>query len=150
MISCTEFIPAYSEGFKFLESIGGREEVEKFWSELSDLYLKNSLLKLITEKGLEGAFEYWAHSLNEEAADFTMTLDYNKDEFRIDMHKCPSKGMLLSLGHMTPYHSYCDHCEALYKPIVEKAGYKYESEIDYDNASCNLIIKKMNKSYEKR
>lgn len=145
MISCTEFIPAYSEGFKFLEQLGGSEEVEKFWSELSDLYLKDSLQKLMIEKGLAGAFEYWSHSLNEEAADFTMVLDENKEEFKIDMHKCPSKAMLLGLKHMTPYHSYCDHCEALYKPIVEKAGFKYESEIDYENARCSLIIKKNEK-----
>lgn len=141
MISCTEFIPAYSEGFKFLEIVGGRKEVEKFWSELSDLYLKDSLLKLMTEKGLEGAYEYWAHSLNEEAADFTMILDKNKNEFKIDMHKCPSKSMLMEYKHMTPYHSYCDHCEALYKPIAEKAGFTYESEVDCDNASCSLTIK---------
>jgi hypothetical protein len=142
MISCTEFIPAYSEGFKFLEQLGGREEVEKFWSELSDLYLKESLSRLITEKGLEGCFEYWSHALNEEAADFTMTLDNTKNEFRLDMHRCPSKGKLLELIHMTPYHSYCDHCEALYRPVAEKAGFKYKSEVDCDNASCTHIIYK--------
>ena len=92
MISCTEFIPAYSEGFKFLEAIGGREEVERFWSELSELYLTDSLLKLMQEKGLEGCFEYWSQSLNEEAADFTITLNNDKKAFRIDMHKCPQKG----------------------------------------------------------
>lgn len=140
MISCTEFIPAYSEGFKFLEAIGGREEVERFWSELSELYLTDSLLKLMQEKGLEGCFEYWSHSLNEEAADFTITLDNDKKAFRIDMHKCPSKGMLLNLKHMTPYHAYCDHCEALYKPIAEKAGYEYKSEVDGVNAACKLTI----------
>lgn len=142
MISCTEFIPAYSEGFKFLEEIGGRQEVEKFWSELSDLYLKDSLSKLINEKGLEGCFEYWSHSLNEEAADFTMTLDNIKEEFRIEMHRCPSKGRLLELKHMTPYHSYCDHCEALYKPVAVKAGFRYEANVDCDNARCVHIIKK--------
>jgi len=141
MISCTEFIPAYSEGFKFLELMGGRKEVEKFWSELSQLYLKDSLEKLVAEKGLEGCYTYWAHTLNEEAADFTMVLDKNKGEFRIDMHRCPSKGMLLQLDHMIPYHAYCDHCAALYKPIVEKYGYKYESVI-YENASCSITIKK--------
>ncbi len=142
MISCTEFIPAYSEGFKFLERMGGRKEVEKFWSELSELYLKGSLEKLIAEKGLEGCYTYWAHSLNEEAADFTMTLDENKGEFKIAMHKCPSKGMLMELKHMTPYHSYCDHCPALYKPIVERMGYRYDSEIDCDQAQCSITIKK--------
>jgi len=142
MISCTEFIPAYSEGFKFLELMGGRSEVEFFWSELSNLYLKDSLEKLITESGLEGCFSYWAHSLNEEAADFTMTLDNDKRTFRIDMHLCPSRKMLMDLKHMTPYHSYCDHCAALYKPIVGKFGYQYDAIIDCDHASCSITIKK--------
>ncbi|MGJ7027626.1 hypothetical protein [Petrimonas sp.] len=122
--------------------MGGRKEVEKFWGELSEIYLKDSLLKLMMEKGLDGCYEYWSHALNEEAADFTMTLDKDKGEFRIDMHRCPSKGKLLELKHMTPYHSYCDHCEALYKPVAEKAGFKYKSDVDCDNARCSLVIKK--------
>ncbi len=142
MISCTEFIPAYSEGFKFIESLGGRKEVERFWSELSELYLTDTLAKLMDDEGLGGCFTYWAHSLNEEAADFTMVLDEDKNEFTIDMHKCPSKGMLLKLKHMSSYHSYCDHCDALYKPIVERRGFKYESKVDCDNASCSILIKK--------
>lgn len=145
MISCTEFIPAYSEGFKFIERMGGRSELEKFWSELSDLYLKDSLQKLMAEKGLDGCYDYWSHSLNEEAADFTMILDKDKGEFSIDMHKCPSKGLLIQLKHMTPYHSYCDHCPALYKPIAEKMGYTYISEIDCDNAKCKITIKQPEK-----
>lgn len=122
--------------------MGGRQEVEKFWRELSKLYLTDSLLKLITEKGLEGCFEYWARSLNEEAADFTITLDEKKEEFTIEMHRCPSKGMLLSLKHMEPYHAYCDHCEALYKPIMQKTGYNYTSVVDGDSARCSILITK--------
>lgn len=142
MISCTEFIPAYSEGFKYIEQIGGRQAVEKFWNALSGEYLKDSLTKLVMEKGLEGCYEYWSHALNEEAADFTMTLDHNKQEFRIDMHTCPSKNMLMELKYMIPYPSYCDHCEALYRPVIERAGFRYEAVIDCDNASCSLTIKK--------
>ena len=142
MISCTEFIPAYSEGFKFLESIGGRVEIEKFWAELSRLGLKDSLDKLVAEQGLKGCYTYWSHSLNEEAADFTMELDEEKGEFIIQMHHCPSQGMLLDLEHIVPYHSYCDHCAALYKPVVEKYGYSYHEEVDADHASCQIIIKK--------
>lgn len=142
MISCTEFIPAYSEGFRFLERIGGRKEVERFWDELSVLYLKGSLEKLVAENGLAGCYTYWSHSLNEEAADFTMTLDEDNGEFSIDMHKCPSKDMLNQLKYMVPYHSYCDHCSALYQPIVESLGYKYKTDIDPDNASCKITIKR--------
>jgi hypothetical protein len=142
MISCTEFIPAYSEGFKFLESIGGRTEVEKFWEELSRLYLNGSLEKLVAEQGLKGCYIYWSHSLNEEAADFTMALDEEKGEFTIQMHQCPSKKMLLDLEHTLPYHSYCDHCAALYRPVIEKYGYTYHEDVDANHASCRIVIRK--------
>jgi len=142
MISCTQFIPAYSEGFKFLETIGGRAEVEKFWAELSRLYLNDSLEKLVADEGLKGCYKYWSHSLNEEAADFTMVFDEEKGEFTIQMHQCPSKQMLLDLKHIEPYHAYCDHCAALYKPVVEKYGYRYQEEIDACHASCQIIISK--------
>ena len=50
MISCTDFIPAYSELFSYLEDKNGKKE------------------------GIGGCFAYWAGTLNEEAADFTMYL----------------------------------------------------------------------------
>ena len=34
MISCTEFIPAYSELFTYLEDKYGRDEVDVFWDYL--------------------------------------------------------------------------------------------------------------------
>lgn len=33
------------------------------------------------------------------------------------------------------------HCPALYKPIAEKMGFTYTSEIDCNNASCKITIK---------
>jgi hypothetical protein len=145
MISCTEFIPAYSEGFKFIEKAGGRIALEKFWSYLSDLYLKDTLEKLVSEEGLEGCNTYWSQSLNEEAADFKMILDEIKGEFSIYMNKCPSKGMLNSFQHMEPYHSYCDHCPALYRPILERQGYNYVDDLsNCANASCIIKIKVVN------
>ena len=48
MISCTDFIPAYSELFKHLESIGGKEAVVDFWKYLSDGFL-NNLRDLVAE-----------------------------------------------------------------------------------------------------
>jgi hypothetical protein len=141
MISCTEFIPAYSEGFKFLEMAGNREGLEKFWAYLSDLYLKDTLNKLADEEGLEGCYIYWSHSLNEEAADFKMVLNEIKGEFRIDMIKCPSKGMLNELKYLEPYHSYCSHCSALYRPVIERLGYKYDEDSSNCNkASCTVTI----------
>ena len=37
MISCTEFIPLYSEFFKFVDKIGGHDAVLACWDHISDL-----------------------------------------------------------------------------------------------------------------
>jgi len=142
MISCTEFIPAYSEGFKFFESAGGRSGLENFWRFLSDTYLKDSLAGLVEKEGLEGCFIYWSQALNEEAADFRIELNEIEGVHRGKMFHCPSKGMLLALKHMEPHKDYCDHCLALYKPVLEKFGYNYEKIIPGpEEASCSSEIK---------
>ena len=144
MISCTEFIPAYSEGFKFLEAKGGRDKVNEFWACLSDLYLEGSLKKLVKRHGIEGCFIYWEKALNEEAADFKMTLDEEKGEFAIDMIKCPSKGMLLEMKHMEPYKAYCEHCPALYSRVLEQMGYEFNMDLSQtDRAKCKLTVREI-------
>ena len=112
MLPCSDFIPAYSELFKFLEARGGREAVEDFWNDLSDRFLGN-LRELVREHGLRGCWLYWSHTLNEEAADFTMELDEEAGRFQIAMHHCPSMGRLLELEHLEPYADYCRHCDVL-------------------------------------
>ena len=43
MISCTEFIPAYSELFKFIEQREGYEGVVEYWNLISDEYVEGRL-----------------------------------------------------------------------------------------------------------
>jgi len=141
VISCTEFIPAYSELFRYLEEKGGREEVQRFWEYLSDNFLGN-LRELVEEHGLRGCWMYWSHTLNEEAADFTMELDEDAGEFSITMHRCPSKGMLLELEQMEPYHDYCAHCDTLYRRVLEPLGFEYIfDDSGCDEARCRLVVR---------
>ena len=142
MISCTEFIPAYSELFKFLHQTGGRAAVTDFWNYLSDNFLGN-LRDLVAKHGIRGCWLYWSHTLNEEAADFTMTLDEEAGEFRIDMHKCPSKGRLMQIKHVEPYDKYCDHCDVLYRRVLEPMGYEVINDLSQvDQARCSVVIRK--------
>lgn len=142
MISCTDFIPAYSQMFKSLEKLGGPEAVQKFWEYLSDKFLGN-LKKLVEEKGLRGCWEYWTHTLNEEAADFTMELDEDSGIFKIDMHYCPSMGRLVETRHVEPYHDYCRHCDVLYRRVLEPLGYEYNIDMcRSDKARCSLTIRR--------
>lgn len=122
MISCTEFIPLYSELFKYLEDLGGHDEVMRYWEYISDTYVADLLGRAVAGKGLRGCWDYWAKSLNEEACDFRMELDERAGTFSIDMRHCPSRGMLNSLTHMEPYYDYCGHCAVLYARQLKKFG----------------------------
>jgi hypothetical protein len=144
MIPCTEFIPAYSELFKFLEARGGKEAVHDFWRYLSDNFLHN-LRDLVAANGIRGCWLYWNHTLNEEAADFTMELDEEAGRFAITMHRCPSKGMLLDRQQtgFEPYHDYCGHCDMLYRRVLEPLGYEYTFDgSETDQARCSLVVRR--------
>lgn len=142
MIPCKDFVPAYSELFKFLEERGGKEAVFKFWNYISDHYLTN-LKDLVEEHGIRGCWLYWSRSLNEEAADFDMELDEGRGEFRITMHKCPSKYMLLKSHRVRPYEDYCQHCDILYRRVLEPLGYEYSIDMSQcDSAMCSISIRK--------
>jgi predicted ArsR family transcriptional regulator len=141
VISCTEFIPAYSELFKFLEKKGGKQAVLDFWHFLSDSYL-STLKDLVVKNGIRGCWMYWSQTLNEEAADFTMELDEASGEFSIIMHHCPSKGRLLELKHLEPYKDYCQHCDVLYRRVLEPLGYEYAIDRSAsDKARCRVTVK---------
>ena len=144
MISCRDFIPAYSEFFKFLEQEYGHGEVCRFWESLFVPDGKGiPLVNFVAELGIRGCFEYWAGALNEEAADFTMHLDEKRGYFQIVMRHCPSKGRLLELKDATgvePYPYYCHHCD-YYRGHVEKYGLKYLfNATDVDKAACSILI----------
>ncbi len=139
MISCTEFIPVYSELFKYLEEEkGGHDEVVRYWEYISDTYVADLLGTEVEGKGLRGCWAYWSKSLNEEACDFRMELDEKEGTFSIDLRKCPSRGMLNSLEHMEPYHDYCGHCSLLYSRQLIKYGISVDViDMDHvDEARC--------------
>lgn len=139
MISCTEFIPAYSELFKYIEDIDSYDAVKAYWKYISDGSVRNNLGKLVQEHGVEGCWIYWSKNLTEEACDVRIEYDEDNEVFTIDMRRCPSKGHLLDYPHIEPYHDYCGHCDALYRPVLEELG--LGSDDDYsrvDKAQCML------------
>ncbi len=144
MVSCTEFIPFYSELFTYLDEIHGRQTVERYWEFIfkpteDGLPLSNHVKK----EGIRGCWTYWAHSLNEEAAEFTMYLNEKRGFFMIEMHHCPSKGRLLDLQKdigIKPYPHYCLHCDH-YRESVEEVGLKYIYNFSgMDRAACSILI----------
>ena len=143
MISCTEFIPLYSELFKYLEELGGHEEVVRHWEYIADGTISDSLGGEVAAKGIRGCWDYWSKSLNEEACDFRMELNEEEGTFLIDMRRCPSKGHLLDYPHVEPYHDYCGHCPALYNRVLAKYGiFPAGHDLSHtDEARCRLLYK---------
>ena len=138
MISCTEFIPAYSELFKYIEDIDSYDAVKAYWKYISDGWIAGKLGKLVQEHGVEGCWMYWSKSLTEEACDVRIEYDEDNEVFSVDMRRCPSKGHLLDYPHIEPYHDYCGHCAALYRPILERLGLKAEEHYEHvDEARCS-------------
>ena len=144
MISCTDFIPAYSEFFVFLENRFGPEEVEHCWHTLFKPDGKGGpLITFVEKEGIRGCFSYWSGTLNEEAADFTMYLNEKRGFFLLCMHKCPSKGKLIELQSkigLAPYRDYCLHCDG-YRAAIEKVGLTYTYNFQgVEKAACSLLI----------
>jgi hypothetical protein len=64
--------------------------------------------------------EYWGHTLAAEEAGYVAT--QGEGVYRIDMHRCPSKGFLTAQG-MQFYHDYCEHCMGWIRPLMDEAGF---------------------------
>jgi len=149
MISCTEFIPLYSEFFKFLESQGGHDAVMRYWDFLGDKSIgdatnPNSLLAFLErdkDNPLLGAWRYWSHTLTEEACDLIRIYNPAKGYIYLHMRHCPSRGMLNELEHVEPYYDYCGHCDVIYAPSLAKYGIVSEAlPGNLDNAECASIM----------
>ncbi len=147
MISCTEFIPLYSEFFKFLEKRGGPDAVMKYWIHISDTSIgdksnPNSLAaKCELYGGFGGAKAYWGHTLTEEACDFMKVYDYKNNFIYSHMRHCPSRGMLNEFEHVEPYHNYCEHCNVIYSRVLEKYGIEYiRDNSKIENAECRSLL----------
>lgn len=125
MIGCYDFCGHYEWTFAWLEAQGGHDLVRAYWHDAIAADSQLHAQALITAKGIEGMKEYWAHTLEEEAAGYFCTA--TDDVYRIDMHECPSKGFLIRNG-LVQYRDYCDHCMGWIGPVMQKAGFVIDHE----------------------
>ena len=139
MISCNEFILYYNGLFREVDRRYGGEEVKKLWAFFADTFCKK-LESRVAKDGLAGMYDYWTGTLSEEGGGYALTL--REDEFILDMHSCPSVGKL-SNTHVEPYHDYCGHCPALYRPVIEKYGFIVDYYlINPEKGECRLHVRK--------
>jgi hypothetical protein len=65
------------------------------------------------------------------------------------MKKCPSVG-ILNKKKVKKYPYYCEHCDVLYKRIIEKYGFVYKVQfIDREKGVCKVKIHKKRKNGNK-
>ena len=147
MISCTEFIPLYSEFFKYLDKQGGYDEVLKYWYHISDTSIGDKTnphsMAYHCERmgGYKGAKAYWSHTSTEEACHTYGVSDPDYPYSYSEMIRCPSRGMLNSFKHITPYEHYCDHCDVIYSRVLEKYGMVYERDHSrVHEAKCTSLL----------
>lgn len=144
MISCKEFVPAYSELFIYLDNHYGREEVNRLWDYLFAPTEKGiPLINYAKKDGLKGCVDYWTHIAEEEACDVMFTYNLEEGWYRSQSFHCPSKGRLLELQEeigLVPYKDYCDHCD-YYRLALEEVGLTWvRNHLDVDKAQCSRVL----------
>lgn len=154
MISCTEFIPLYSEFFKYLDKKGGYDAVLAYWHHISDTSLgdstnPHSMVSFIEKRiaeghphaAYQGAKDYWGHTTTEEACDTRAVVDPEHPYSYSEMFYCPSRAILNDFQHITPYEHYCEHCKIVYSRVLEKYGVSYERDHSLVHlAQCNSVL----------
>ena len=139
MISCTEFIPAYSELFKFIDKKSGRQAVYDYWNWLFQPE-KSPLNEHLERAGIRGCWDYWTVIHIEEACDNTQVFDEQAGWHISCMHSCPSKGRFDKLGYLEPFDEYCKHCDG-YEWSLKKHGLvQYNDFRGDDHACCRTLI----------
>jgi len=129
MLGCYDFCGHYDWTFEWLRQQGGESLMRAYWEEAIAGDSQRHAADLIEELGFEGMRKYWAHTLEEEAAGYTLT--EGDQVIRIDMHDCPSKGFLLQ-NNISHSPDYCDHCIGWIGPVMEKSGFT----IDHEHNHC--------------
>ncbi|OQA87333.1 MAG: hypothetical protein BWY31_00873 [Lentisphaerae bacterium ADurb.Bin242] len=134
MIPSDHFVRFYNEVFQFLDEKGGLEEYYREISRHQELHC----LKIFTENGLQGMYDYWEHIRIEENCDMEMELGRNK--LALHMRKCPSLSKVLD-NDAAPCEKYCDHCPGWVLPLLAKCGYACVYDlVDRAAPQCRMSI----------
>ena len=118
MLPSDHFVKFYNEVFKFLLKKGD-DEIKKYYERVSTNQ-EFHCLKLFTEKGLQGMYEYWEHIRVEENCDMVNRLC--DDCYSFEFFSCPSL-LKVTDNDAEACAQYCNHCPGWILPIMTKTGY---------------------------
>ncbi len=130
MLPSDHFVRFYNEVFKYLDERNGLEDYYKAISADQETHC----LKLFSEKGLKGVYEYYVRIYREENC--VGELNFDGQELYLTMDKCPSlsKAMDNDAGVCKKY---CLHCPGWSMPIYTKAGlFEINDLMGLDNPQC--------------
>ena len=132
------FFELYNQTFNYLERELGFEAVQAYWKFISDQQM-SVLENLVRTKGFEGMAEYWRNTLGQEGAQYEM--DVKPDAFHVVVSQCPPVQWLKS-RKLPLYGRYCDHCEVLYRRVLERCGYevRYIAPDPKTGSCCGLHV----------
>lgn len=120
MLGCQDFCGYYDWTFRHVERRFDRDAVHALWN---DAVVKAQwhYAEAGSAKGLQGLYDTWVQTGQDEHCDWTFTLDESKNVLRWDMRQCPSKGHLIE-NDLYADEDYCDHCMGWIQPLLETMG----------------------------
>ena len=139
-----QFFGLYNDTFKYLKSKFGKDAVLDIWHEHSEIMGK-VLDEHLTKYGpIEGAYIFWDTALKNEGLEFE--IKKGKDFMELVIHNCVPIIWRKKHG-VENYRDYCEHCDAIYSPVLRKHGYKVNIVWDIGGilGECKRRITKINK-----
>jgi hypothetical protein len=138
-----DYIRCYNKTFGYVEDKFGTDALKDLFATISREYCTHLENNVKDGQGVKGCVKYWLGDGNnkgtlvrEKAGCIMKEMD---GRFYIVMTDCPSIAEIRSYGQ-EPHHgklTYCDHCVALYPPILEKYGIKMSVAIEYnEDGTC--------------
>ena len=121
MLGCHEFCGYYEWTFHYVRRQWGQEAVARLWAEAIGGESQRHYRQAARLAGLAGLYHTWVKTGEDEACDWTFTLDEARNVLRWDMRQCPSKGFLTA-HDMNADEDYCDHCMGWMIPLLDEVG----------------------------
>jgi len=121
MLGCHEFCGYYEWTFHYVRRRWGPAAVARLWAEAIGGESQQHYTAAARQAGLAGLYRTWVQTGEEEACDWTFTLDEDRNVLRVDMRQCPSKGFLLAHDRNAD-EDYCDHCMGWTVPLLAAVG----------------------------
>lgn len=121
MLGCHEFCGYYEWTFHYVRRRWGQQAVAQLWAEAIGRDSQRHYADAGRESGLRGLYGTWVKTGEDEACDWTFTLDEGRNVLRWDMRQCPSKGFLIARDRNAD-EDYCDHCMGWMIPLLKEIG----------------------------